>query len=138
MKGTYILLIRLENDSRMRIGRLGNLDFKEGYYCYVGSAFGKSVSLKNRIRRHERLNRDKEGKLRWHIDYFLTNPNASIEKIVEFVEKRIECRVSQSLSKHAITSVEGFGCSDCKCQSHLHYFGEAAPPLTRFLGAISP
>jgi len=126
VKGTYVLVIKLENRSLIGIGRLGNLDFPKGCYCYVGSAFGKSMNLENRIRRYERLNKEKEGKLKWHIDYFLVNPHALIEKVVAFNEEKIECEISCTLSKHAKMSIEGFGCSDCECKSHFHYFGKAA------------
>ena len=124
MMGTYVLVAQLKKYSRMRIGKLGNLIFPKGYYCYVGSAFGKVMSLENRIKRHKKLDKDKKGKLKWHIDYFLTNPNASIKKIVTFNGKKIECKISRMLEKHAQLPINGFGCSDCKCKSHFYYFGE--------------
>jgi Uri superfamily endonuclease len=34
-----------------------------------------------------------------------------------------ECEVSRILEKVAKKGVKGFGCSDCKCKSHFHYFG---------------
>jgi len=38
MKGSYILLIKLDEDKDIQIGKLGNISFKKGYYAYVGSA----------------------------------------------------------------------------------------------------
>lgn len=38
MKGCYCLIINLENPSKIKIGKLGRVDFKKGYYVYVGSA----------------------------------------------------------------------------------------------------
>jgi len=124
MKGTYVLIIKLTKNSTIKIGKLGNIQFSKGYYCYVGSAFGKRTSLENRIRRHKKLNNKKEDKLKWHIDYFLVNPNAFIEKAVAFNEKKIEFKISRRLLKHAEMAINGFGCSDCKCKSHFYYFGE--------------
>ncbi|MDI6825623.1 MAG: GIY-YIG nuclease family protein [Candidatus Aenigmarchaeota archaeon] len=123
MRGSYILFIKLENNSKIRIGKLGIIDFPRGYYCYVGSALGKTVNLEKRINRHKRLDRDKSGKLRWHIDYFLVNPNSSIIDIITIKSnKRMECETSEKLERVADKSINGFGCSDCDCKSHFHYF----------------
>ncbi|GAH32305.1 unnamed protein product [marine sediment metagenome] len=122
MKGTYVLALQLKKDSRIKIGKLGILGFPKGNYCYVGSAFGKTVNLENRIKRHKKLNKSKKGKLKWHIDYFLTNPNVSVKKTFVFNNKKIECKTSQMLERNAKMSVKKFGCSDCKCKSHFHYF----------------
>ena len=123
MKGTYILTIELKRDLRMKIGKLGSINFLKGYYCYVGSALGKSVNLENRIGRHKRLNREKSGKLHWHIDYFLVNPNVDILRIDEInSNKRMECKISQRIEQAAEYSIHNFGCSDCNCKSHFHYF----------------
>jgi len=123
MKGTYILIIKLKEDSEIKIGNLGLINFPRGYYCYVGSALGNTINLENRVGRHKKLNREKEGKLHWHIDYFLVNPNALIIQIVMIKnEKRMECEISKMLEKIAKKSIQGFGSSDCKCKSHFHYF----------------
>ena len=97
--------------------------FPKGYYSYVGSAFGKIVNLENRTNRHKRLDKEKKGNLRWHIDYFLTNPNTSIVKTITFKGKRIECKISKLLKKKAKKLISKFGCSDCQCESHFYYFG---------------
>lgn len=103
----------------IRIGSLGELNLNKGFYCYVGSALGKSVSLENRLMRHL----SKKKKLRWHIDYLLANSDASIDSIIIFPsEKRIECLVSKEIEKLAEKTIEGFGSSDCNCKGHLHYF----------------
>jgi len=123
MKGSYILVIKLKEDSEIKIGSLGLISFPRGYYCYVGSALGNIINLENRVGRHKKLNREKEGKLHWHIDYFLVNPNALIIQIVMIKnEKRMECEISKKLEKIAKKSIQGFGSSDCKCKSHFHYF----------------
>ena len=55
MKGTYILVIRLFEDSKIKIGSIGKLDFFKGYYLYLGSAMGNkgSTTLENRVKRHK-------------------------------------------------------------------------------------
>lgn len=123
MKGSYILVMKLKKNSKMRIGKLGVINFPKGYYCYVGSALGNTVNIENRIKRHKRLDEEKSGKLKWHIDYFLVNPNSSIIDIITIKnDKGIECKISERLDKVADKSIDGFGCSDCDCKSHFHYF----------------
>ena len=123
MKGSYVLVIKLKNNSRIRVGKLGVIDFSKGYYCYVGSALGKAVNLENRIGRHKKLSKEKSGKLKWHIDYFLVNPNSSIIDVTMIKNNgRLECDISEKLEKVASKSIDGFGCSDCDCRSHFHYF----------------
>jgi Uri superfamily endonuclease len=121
MKGSYILVMQLKKDSKIKIGKLGELDFQKGYYCYVGSAVGKSMNIENRTKRHERLAREKEGNLQWHIDYFLTNPNVSLDGIIVF-ENGDECEISNILKRDVAETIRNFGSSDCKCEGHLHRF----------------
>jgi Uri superfamily endonuclease len=112
MKGTYILVIKLKEEKTIQIGKLGKILFKKGFYVYVGSAFN---GLAQRIDRHLRKNK----KIHWHIDYFL---NFSEIKGVLFKESETkqECSIAKKLEKH-IVSIPGFGCSDCRCKSHLFY-----------------
>ena len=123
MKGSYILTTELKKNLRIKVGKLGEVDFQKGYYCYVGSALGRIVNLENRIGRHKRLNKEKAGKLHWHIDYFLVNPSVRIVRVDEIKsEKRLECKISRMFEELAENSVHGFGCSDCNCKSHFYYF----------------
>jgi len=131
MRGTYILVTYLGKDLKIRIGKLGVMDFLKGYYCYVGSAFGKIINLDNRIGRHKKLNKEKKGNLKWHIDYFLVSPNVSIKRVITF-NKKIECEISKKLERNSNKIISGFGSSDCKCNSHLHYFKN----LMKLKGAI--
>jgi len=123
MKGAYILVSHLKKNSKIKIGKLGSIVFQKGYYCYVGSADGRSVNIENRTARHERIASEKRGNLKWHIDYFLVNPNVSLVDI-EKIDKGDECRISKILEKSARKTITGFGSSDCKngCRGHLHYF----------------
>lgn len=123
MKGAYLLLVELKKDKKIEIGKLGKIFFKKGYYCYVGSAMGTSMNIKNRTSRHKRLNREKQGKLKWHLDYLLVDADVVIVDLKVFEsEKKVECGLSEKMSKVAEGSVKNFGSSDCRCKSHLYYF----------------
>jgi len=112
MKGSYILLIELLEDSEIQIGKLGRIGFQKGFYAYVGSAMN---NLEKRIERHIR----KEKRLFWHIDYLLENAEVR-EVIYAESNKREECRLAKNLEKY-FNPVRGFGSSDCKCKSHLFF-----------------
>ena len=115
MKGVYILNIFLKKDIRLRVGSLGVMEFKKGYYIYTGSAMG---GLEQRIRRHLR----KTKKLHWHVDYLLQKAEIKDVRIKESFSKQEECRTANLLSAAGGAIVPGFGCSDCKCKTHLYYF----------------
>lgn len=116
LKGTYCLVIEFKKDSKIKVGKIGRTDFKEGYYVYVGSALN---SLGSRLKRH--MNSEK--KIFWHVDYLLDDPNAEIVEIVFAVDEgKWECKLGDMISTEADGQVPNFGCSDCKCRSHLFYF----------------
>ena len=114
MKGCYCLIIRLNEDCKLKIGkRLGEIEFKKGYYVYVGSAMN---SLESRINRH--LSTDK--KLHWHVDYLLKKAEIT-DVIYNESTKKVECELSQYIAAQS-EGVENFGSSDCNCESHLYHF----------------
>ena len=112
MKGCYILLIKLDRNLNINIGKLGNISFKKGFYAYIGSAMN---SLENRIDRHIR----KTKKFHWHIDYLLEKA-----KIIDIYYKesnvKDECKIARIFCQN-LYPIPCFGCSDCKCSSHLFY-----------------
>ena len=112
MKGCYCLIINLEKTQKIKIGKRGEICFKNGYYTYVGSAMN---SLESRLNRH--LSETK--KMHWHIDYLLKK--SEITDIIYNENKKVECEISQYLSTRT-ELVKDFGCSDCKCESHLYFF----------------
>lgn len=112
MKGCYCLIIHVNDEKTIRVGKLGRIKFNEGYYVYVGSAMN---SLESRLNRH--LSDTK--KLHWHIDYLLKK--SEIADIIYNEGKKVECEISSSISAKA-NGISGFGCSDCDCESHLYYF----------------
>ena len=123
MKGSYILVIFLDKDINLKIGKLGTVFFKKGFYYYVGSAMGSygSNTLLNRVKHHLRNSHIK--KIHWHIDYFLASSYTYIVKIYIIpIKEKIECIIAQDLIKRSNLYVENFGCSDCQCTSHLIYF----------------
>ncbi|ENN96748.1 endonuclease III [Methanocaldococcus villosus KIN24-T80] len=108
-KGSYILKIKLKKGRLIRFGK-NEKYFKSGYYFYVGSAMN---GLKNRIERHLK----NEKKMFWHIDYLLNY--GKIEEIY-ITNNNVECETANEFIK-AFDYIEGFGCSDCSCKSHLFY-----------------
>ena len=111
-KGIYVLILYLPSRRTIRIGRLGEFYFPDGYYAYVGSAMG---GLKARISRHLRGNK----KSHWHIDYLLQRASVNSIIICE-TEERVECTIARALS-FRLTAIPGFGSTDCRCPSHLFY-----------------
>ncbi|MCX8056659.1 MAG: DNA/RNA nuclease SfsA [Ignavibacteria bacterium] len=112
--GSYIIVLYNNQNQLIKIGNLGELEFKKGYYCYVGSAV---QHLKKRVERHKR----KLKKLHWHIDYLLTK--TKIHKTLEIRSSdKIECELANELKIISDGFVKNFGSSDCKCSSHLFYF----------------
>ena len=112
MKGIYCLIIKIKKNIKVKVGYLGFLKFKKGNYVYVGSA---QNNIGKRIERHLRKIKNKF----WHIDYLLANKNVKIEKVFyKRAGKKEECKIACFLSKIE-ESIKKFGCSDCKCVSHL-------------------
>ena len=114
MKGIYVLIIKLHANIRISIGALGELAFPAGLYAYVGSA---QNSLEKRATRHLR----KEKRLFWHIDYLLNSEAARvIDVLCKEGVKTEECHIASLLEANA-KPIYGFGCSDCRCRSHLFF-----------------
>ena len=115
-RGAYFLYIVVSSDIAIQIGALGILVFPHGNYVYIGSALN---SLEPRITRHILTSLGHTRTTHWHIDYLLREPTVDIEAIyyAESFDKR-ECLYASQVAKHG-EPVEGFGCSDCKCTSHL-------------------
>lgn len=111
-KGTYVLVVTLDRELNTTVGAKGPHTFSSGTYCYVGSAMG---GLDQRLKRH--LAHDK--KLKWHIDY-LTTECASAEAWESYPEVIPECALGNRIEAlGGIPEMDGFGCSDCGCRTHL-------------------
>lgn len=110
MKGTYLLVMKLDKDALIQVGKRGVLGFKKGDYVYVGSALH---GLDHRIRRHLRS----EKKTHWHIDYLRPSTKVIAIFYKENTEKE-ECIIAEFLERR-FENIPRFGCSDCSCESHL-------------------
>ena len=128
--GTYVLVLRCHESRPVQIGRWGELKTRPGYYLYVGSAFGPG-GLLARVSRHCR-----EGKRKhWHIDYLreFTNPSSAW---YSYGPERLEHTWAEAIgqTKHLVP-IEGFGCSDCRCESHL-FWTARRPGLAAFASTV--
>ena len=112
-RGAYCLIIKVDNDKKIKVNKRTIL-FKKGYYCYVGSAMN---NLDKRIERHK----SQDKKMHWHIDYLLNHSEIVDVKRFESYETE-ECNIAKEISTIADYEIESFGCSDCKCNSHLFHF----------------
>jgi len=122
--GVYTLIIYAPKLVKIRVGKLGLVDFPAGYYAYTGSALGRgALSLRGRVERHFRAGK----KLHWHIDFLLNSRTTKIvSAVVSETKLPKECQVSSFLEKTrgATVIIKGFGSQDCKlgCGAHLHHF----------------
>jgi len=112
-KGIYCLVVHLDSPKSIRIGALGIKEFLAGYYLYVGSALGGL----SRLDRHFRFSKERYTRPKWHIDYLDFEASLLYAYYAE-TENRLECSLATALGG---ISVNGFGCSDCSCESHLFY-----------------
>ncbi len=121
-KGSYFLLLHLQEKQELSIGRLGQFTFPAGEYAYFGSAFGPG-GLRARLRHHLRSDTSPH----WHIDWLKIAGKISAV-YYEITDVSMECTWAQyacSLPGAQIPA-PGFGSSDCThgCPTHLVYFSE--------------
>ncbi|MCQ2086373.1 MAG: GIY-YIG nuclease family protein [archaeon] len=111
-KGTYVLFLYLNRDVEMKVGALGSVRLSSGSYCYVGSAMN---GLDHRVNRHL----SKVKKVHWHIDRLTLVVDEAFAYECE-EEINTECSIADlMLHIGCIPAIEGFGCSDCNCNTHL-------------------
>ena len=85
----------------------------------------KSAILHGREHTDAKRNQSNNGharrrkRLRWHIDYLSTRATM-LGAIVIQGPKRLECRLAGALARSGALPIRGFGCSDCRCPSHLY------------------
>jgi len=126
-KGTYVFILRLTRGKTIRVGRPGMMLFAAGYYAYVGSALGPG-GLQARLRHHMAV---AERPL-WHLDY-LRRETVPCEAWIVVQENGREHLWADALYRSGDMGdwVPGFGCSDCKCPTHLFYY-KNRPGFHRF------
>ena len=112
--GSYALVLRNHSAARIQIGRWRNICFAAGYYIYLGSALGPG-GVRARVSRHCRQKKINH----WHIDY-LSQFARPIGAFYSHQPNRLEHQWAQALrGTNSLSAVTGFGCSDCRCHSHL-------------------
>lgn len=123
--GIYTLVLSLDKEREITVGRLGKILFPGGYYAYTGSARG-SGGLK-RVERHLELSKGARTARRWHIDYLLPHAHFQ-ETIVTPTVQDLECPIARRIGENLLP-ISGFGCTDCTCISHLHYSADLEETL---------
>jgi sugar fermentation stimulation protein A len=113
--GCYLLVIEIPVDREIAAGSLGGIRFEKGWYVYTGSA---RKNLEQRLSRHLRKVRKQK---HWHIDY-LTPYAGKMLALPILSYRNLECALAADLEHMGGRPVPGFGCSDCRCGSHLFYF----------------
>ena len=125
--GTYVLLLHLDTNETINVGKLGTADFPMGWYTYIGSAFGPG-GLLARIKHHLQPT----DKPHWHIDYLRQKSELKEIWLSPDTERREEDWVDLMIDIPGATAlVEGFGASDTSQETHLFYF-DVRPSLEDF------
>jgi sugar fermentation stimulation protein A len=127
-RGSYLVIFRLPKKKIIRVGSLGDLPLRGGYYTYVGSA---RRGLSARIERHRRLRK----KSFWHIDDLSAQADFHAALPVRSADD-LECEMASALEDFSEGSVPGFGSSDCACPSHLFWTREDPLHSPRFHGFL--
>jgi Uri superfamily endonuclease len=123
IRGVYILGLRLSRPTTVRIGASGRRQFPLGFYLYVGSA---QNGLRQRLLRHMRRNKPQH----WHID-FLRHVTAVYGIWMKTTtDVTAECQLADRLAQlPGAAPMPGFGCSDCRCRTHLFHLATLHPAL---------
>jgi len=116
--GTYTLVLESSDEKSLKIGKLGTLQLKPGFYVYVGSAFGPG-GLQARIKHHIHH----RGRPHWHLDYL--RPALSFCEIwytYDQTRREHQWATNHLQTRGSILPLLGFGASDCRCPSHLFFY----------------
>jgi sugar fermentation stimulation protein A len=113
--GCYLLIAELPVGREISAGALGSMYFGKGWYVYAGSAM---KNLEQRLSRHLRKVRKQK---HWHIDY-LTPYAGKMRALPILSYRNLECALAADLERLGGKPSPGFGCSDCRCGSHLFHF----------------
>lgn len=137
--GVYLLVLRLVSDQSIAVGRSGaQVDFRAGWYVYVGSAIGTG-GVKSRVQRHGLRSEDGK-KLHWQIDFLREFASVTEVWFSYTRSKRWEHEWAKACCemREATVPVIKFGSSDCRsgCRAHLVYFA-TRPRLQAFQRQLS-
>ena len=117
--GNYIVVLHMAAERTIVVGGRGDVWFPAGYYLYVGSA---KHHLTQRLDRHKR----KRKNFHWHIDYLREAADFHAGIAIRSTAM-LEHTIAAAIGAIADWQVDGFGASDCKCDTHL--FGMDSDPL---------
>jgi len=124
--GAYWLMLRLETDTTLTVGRLGAATFPAGWYVYTGSARGPG-GIRARLGRHVRGG----ARPRWHIDALrkYAPPVAWGWTTAPDPAQPWECHWAHALAAMpaAFVPLPGFGASDCRFHCPAHLIGFRSP-----------
>ena len=123
--GNYLVILELPEPCSIEAGALGKIHLEQGWYVYAGSA---RKNLSARIARHRRKLRKQK---HWHIDY-LTPAAQTIKTLPIMTYRNLECDLASDLQALGGKGVHDFGCSDCRCGSHLFYFSRSPDESREF------
>lgn len=112
--GSYVLKMKIREEVKRTVGSLDVVKFESGWYAYVGSS--RSTDFK-RVERHKSIDKGEKSTRHWHVDYLLGLDESDLVGSYK-VEKDVECLLSNNIN---LDGVDGFGCSDCGCDSHLYF-----------------
>jgi len=120
--GTYALILSSTAKKPVRIGKLGILYLKQGFYVYIGSAFGPG-GLKARTSHHLK----NSSRPHWHIDYLVPALRlCQIWYTYDPTRREHQWAEVHAGTRGASIPLPGFGSSDCGCRSHLYFY--QSPP----------
>jgi len=128
--GTYAIIFRCTGSKRIVVSRLGPCEFGDGYYVYVGSAFGPG-GVRARVLRHHQGEKVRH----WHIDYLRHRMHFIEAWYSHDLERREHLWASVMSRLNFAQHLKGFGSSDCGCFSHLFY-AATRPRLSIFRSAV--
>jgi Uri superfamily endonuclease len=126
LRGAYLLILRNNEDISLRVGSLGVLSFRKGFYIYVGSA---KAGIEGRIRRYI----EGPSRIKWHIDYLITAPSFRLESVIK-IESGDEVKIAKNLSE-ILSAVNKFGSSDDR-ENKSHLFFSESNPLDLLLNLV--
>jgi len=112
--GTYLLVFSTAQTHTVQVGRLGPLQLQNGYYCYIGSAFGPG-GIRARVAHHEQIS----NRPHWHLDY--VRPHMQLRAVWYQHDVSQEHVWAELLHECLSIPLPGFGASDCTCTSHFFY-----------------
>ncbi len=112
-KGIYLLLGFLPEGCNLKT-KSKVFRLEKGYYYYCGSAVN---GLSSRVKRHLKKNKAKK---HWHIDFLTEKLHVLVINPYIVGDNSLEHTLADIL-KENLKSIKGFGCGDCKCESHLFY-----------------